>query len=181
MNVALFKKKLQIVGRVYTSHVTEVNFGKLYKEGFLSVVKLDVQHDASFPYKGWGDTVEQHEQKKLNFLKVNWEDDKDVRGFGKDNAWCTYAGCTDTYLSYSEEKGYTLSVTVYNGVDHYQHCRFLVEFKIEKFAPFNKVYGGQLSKAMYHEAKIVRQRQIDMEENNKIIAIEEQMLAEVIL
>ncbi len=181
MNIELFKKKLQIVGWLSVEE-GRVNFGKLYKEGFLSVNELEIYDDMSFPYKGWEESVEVHEQRKLDFLKINWQDDKDTTGFCLNNAWSTYKGCTGADLKWSEEKGYEITVRVNNGDNYdggFRNKRFNVTFKIEKFAPFNKAWGSSVSRQMTRDAQQVRNRQIAIEEAAKVLAIEEIMLNEL--
>jgi hypothetical protein len=181
MHKELFKRKLQLVGRVSVEE-GRVNFGKLYKEGHLSVNELNIQEEGRFPYKGWKDTVEQHEQKKLNFLKVNWEDDKNERGFCIDSAWSTYRGLTEVTLKWSEEEGYEVHVVVGNGGSMHgvwTSERFNVTFKIEKFAYFNKVWGDAVSRSLTRDAQQIRNRQIAQEEFKKVKAIEDELIGEL--
>ena len=178
MNIELFKKKLQLVGRVDVSE-GRLNFGKLFKDGQLSVVELTVFNESEFRYSWEDDTPEKKLARFTENLKVNYQDDKDKRGFCTGSVWGTYSGLTDVTLMYSSEDGYAIEVTVNDGENmygNYKGARFMVKFKIEDFTPFIEVWEGVLSRESYVFAYDMRQEQIIEDERLLILSIESQLL-----
>ena len=178
MNIELFKKKLQLVGSVKVSE-GRLNFGKLFKDGQLSVVKLTVFNESKFRYSWEDDTPEKKLARFTENLKVNYQDDKDKSGFCTRSVWGTYSGLIDVTLMHSQEDGCTVKVTVNDGENmygKYRGIRFTVRFKIEDFNPFIEVWEGALSRESYSLARDVRLAQIKKEEKLLILAIESQLL-----
>lgn len=174
--VELFKKKMSILSRVHVED--KLNFGKLYREGALEVKTLEVLDSGHFPYH-W-DCDDKEEQQKED-LKINWEDDKDERGYAQNNVWSTYKECTTVTLYWNSEGEVTVEVHVYNGdmLDgNATDLRFKVEFLIKDLTIFIDKYNTDVNSALTRHAKYIREKEIKEEEAAKVLAIENNLLGE---
>ncbi len=177
--VELFKKKMSIVSRVKVRD--ELNFGKLFREGALSVLSLKVLDDSSFPIPHWKTKGEDQHGLLIEHLKVNWEDDKREDGFCKSNVWSTYNGCTSVDIYYDSTDDITIEVNVWNGDNFHggrTDLRFTVLFIVKDFGVLLQKHSDDVDRAFTRHATYIREKEIEQEEKAKILAIETKLLKE---